>query len=243
MISNVASRSFAQAADTPVVGAAAPTGTTSTGTATDASNTAIQTGPGGKMGKDEFLKLLVAQMKNQDPLNPMNGQEMAAQLAQFSSVEQLININNTLGEQSKAQDALSQAIAGGMAINAVGRTATVETDQIKLGAGGETVTSEIPAGGGTAILHIYDSTGQEVGSRALGTLAGGRQTFDVGAAGTGLPAGTYSCAVEVTDSAGASSAAPTFVTGRVDAFKMTKNGPVLSVGGIDVPFSAITQLT
>lgn len=52
--------------------------------------------PGGKLGKDEFLKLLVAQMKNQDPLNPMDGQQMAAQLAQFSSVEQLVTANETL---------------------------------------------------------------------------------------------------------------------------------------------------
>ncbi len=50
------------------------------------------------LGKDEFLKLLVAQMKNQDPMNPMDGQQMAAQLAQFSSVEQLISANDTLAK-------------------------------------------------------------------------------------------------------------------------------------------------
>jgi flagellar basal-body rod modification protein FlgD len=48
------------------------------------------------MGKDEFVKLLVAQMSNQDPLNPMDGKELAVQLAQFSNVEQLININEKL---------------------------------------------------------------------------------------------------------------------------------------------------
>ncbi len=48
------------------------------------------------MGKDEFVKLLVTEMKNQDPLNPMDGKELAAQLAQFSSVEQLMNINTKL---------------------------------------------------------------------------------------------------------------------------------------------------
>ena len=48
------------------------------------------------MGKDQFVHLLVTQMKNQDPLNPMDGKDLAAQLAQFSSVEQLINANTTL---------------------------------------------------------------------------------------------------------------------------------------------------
>ncbi len=56
---------------------------------------------GGAMGKNEFLKLLVAQMSNQDPLNPMDGKEMAAQLAQFSSVEQLLNINTKLDDMIK----------------------------------------------------------------------------------------------------------------------------------------------
>jgi flagellar basal-body rod modification protein FlgD len=48
------------------------------------------------MGKDEFVKLLITQMQNQDPMNPMDGKDLAAQLAQFSSVEQLININAKL---------------------------------------------------------------------------------------------------------------------------------------------------
>jgi flagellar hook assembly protein FlgD len=59
------------------------------------------------LGKEEFLKLLVAQMKNQDPLNPMDGQQMAAQLAQFSSVEQLINANDTL---LKIRDLMGAAV-------------------------------------------------------------------------------------------------------------------------------------
>ncbi len=52
--------------------------------------------PGGAMGKDQFLQLLVAQMRNQDPTSPMDGTQMAAQLAQFSTVEQLQNANATL---------------------------------------------------------------------------------------------------------------------------------------------------
>ncbi|MBU1052895.1 MAG: hypothetical protein KKC46_03565 [Proteobacteria bacterium] len=57
-----------------------------------------------EMGKDEFLNLLVTQLKYQDPLNPMEGQEFSAQLAQFSSLEQLTNMNSTL---SGIQNSLS----------------------------------------------------------------------------------------------------------------------------------------
>jgi flagellar basal-body rod modification protein FlgD len=50
--------------------------------------------PGGQLGKDEFLKMLVTQMQNQDPLEPVNNAEMIAQMAQFSSLEQMSNLND-----------------------------------------------------------------------------------------------------------------------------------------------------
>jgi flagellar basal-body rod modification protein FlgD len=57
---------------------------------------------GGAMGKDQFVKLLVAQMKNQDPMSPMDGKDLAVQLAQFSSVEQLMNMNTKLDDLTAA---------------------------------------------------------------------------------------------------------------------------------------------
>lgn len=65
------------------------------GTSNNAS-TAITQAAGGPMGKDQFVKLLVTEMQNQDPENPMDGKELAVQLAQFSSVEQLMNVNTKL---------------------------------------------------------------------------------------------------------------------------------------------------
>ncbi len=64
--------------------------------------TPTSSSPGGAMGKDQFLQLLVAQMKNQDPESPMDGTQMAAQLAQFSTVEQLQNANDTLTQIASA---------------------------------------------------------------------------------------------------------------------------------------------
>lgn len=84
-------RAIAPARDT-----SAPTGTSSSSNSSTSANNAITSAAGGAMGKDQFVKLLVTQMQNQDPLNPMDGKDLAAQLAQFSSVEQLINANTTL---------------------------------------------------------------------------------------------------------------------------------------------------
>ena len=85
---------FSAVATTPPSAPAAPTAPTVT--------TPTDTTPGGAMGKDQFLQLLVAQMKNQDPDSPMDGTQMAAQLAQFSTVEQLQNANDTLTQIANA---------------------------------------------------------------------------------------------------------------------------------------------
>ncbi len=53
----------------------------------------VQTGPGSALGKDDFLKLLLVQMQNQDPLEPVDNRQMLAEMAQFSSLEQMSNLN------------------------------------------------------------------------------------------------------------------------------------------------------
>src|SRR5690625_2371676 len=63
------------------------------------------------LGQQEFLHLLVAQMQNQDPLNPMDGTEFASQLAQFNSVEQLIHLNQGLGIDRKSTRLNSSHVA------------------------------------------------------------------------------------------------------------------------------------
>jgi flagellar basal-body rod modification protein FlgD len=59
--------------------------------------------PGGELGKDAFLKILLAQMRNQDPLNPADGTAMITQLAQFSSLEQMQNLNTKLDRLIEVQ--------------------------------------------------------------------------------------------------------------------------------------------
>lgn len=212
--------------------------------ATAASGTPPLVQPGGAMGKDEFLKLLVAQMKNQDPMNPMQGEQMAAHLAQFSSLEQLININTQLGAQQASQAALAQSLNSGMALNALGKNVLAVSDQVVVPeGGGASVPVLVGAAGGTATLRLYNEQGVEVGSRSLGALPGGRQDVALESAAADLPPGTYRYKVEVTDAAGAAVAVQSFVRGRVDGIQYGPNGPVFSLGPITVPLGAVAEIT
>jgi flagellar basal-body rod modification protein FlgD len=204
----------------------------------------VPTPPGGKLGKDEFLKMLVAQMRNQDPLNPMQGEQMAAQLAQFSSLEQLTNM-------SKGLETLTEVMGGEMlhamnassAMNVLGRTVVAVGDQVTLD-GGENPAVTVDVGGGAAkaTLKIFDANGREVGSRELGALSAGRRTIALEDAVKGLPEGTYRYQVEATNAAGDPVNVRTLVRARVDGVRYGSEGPILTAGGMSLPFASVIEI-
>jgi flagellar basal-body rod modification protein FlgD len=202
-------------------------------------------GPGGTLGKDEFLKLLIAQLKHQDPLSPMKGEELAVQLAQFTSVEQLMNLNQAMAAQAGTQAAMVDALNGNSALAAIGREVVAIGNQVVMpaeDAGDVTVNFVTGGTGGVGTLRIYDSNGNEVGARSLGMLNGGRQSVSVGDAADGLPAGIYTFEIEVLDSKGSTVPTQTFSTGRVDGVRYGSTGPVLTAGPLEIPIGAIVEI-
>jgi flagellar basal-body rod modification protein FlgD len=81
-------------------------GTASSAAGTSSTSAQISAESAGVVGKDDFFKMLIAQIKYQDPLNPQDGAAFAAQLAQFSSLEQLTSLNETLAAQSTSYSQL-----------------------------------------------------------------------------------------------------------------------------------------
>ena len=194
-------------------------------------------GMGGALGKEEFLKMLVAQLQNQDPMNPMNGDDMAAQLAQFSSLEQLTNISTQLDAQAVLQRDIVGSINDTTALTTIGQTVLAVGDQVEVGSDA-TVRFEVGGEGGNATLKIIDDTGKEVGSRSLGFVGGGRH----GEAADGVAPGTYHYAVEVVDAAGDAVPVEPFIHARVDGVRYGPQGPVLTAGGIRISFGTILQI-
>ena len=200
-------------------------------------------GPGGNLGKNEFLKLLVAQLKNQDPMNPQNGQELAAQLAQFSSLEQLTEINETLATQGSAFDGVISEMQATGAQSLLGKKVLAASDQVIVREGEDTSAMVAVGGkGGVATLKVFDASGNPIASRPLGTLSAGQHELDFDSLAPDLAKGQYRYTVDVVDSSGAAVAAETYTTGKVDGVRYTGTGPYLSTDGLYVPFSAIVEV-
>ena len=124
------------------------------------------------LGRDAFMKMLIAQMQNQDPLNPMESADFSAQLAQFSSLEQMINMNTSLSQIQQtitnSTDNSTQNILDYIGKNVIidGSTLTVTDGSYS---GGWYTLSE-PA---EVYATIYDENGSEVRSLYLGAKSSG----------------------------------------------------------------------
>jgi flagellar basal-body rod modification protein FlgD len=218
--------------------------TSATSTAPDPTTPTVASAtPGGDMGKDQFLKLLIAQLQNQDPMNPMQGDQMASELAQFSSLEQLQQINTTLSGQQSSTGALLGAIQGTAAISTIGHTIEAAGNQVQIGGptGSSSVSANV-AGAGAGTLHIYNSAGVEVGTRSLGAVSAGKQDFALGDAAANLPAGTYTYSIDVKDASGNAVNVQTYMSGRVDGITSGPNGIMLTVGGLSIPYASVTSI-
>jgi len=217
-------------------------------TSTGSSSTDVPA-PGGKLGKDEFLKLLTTQMRYQDPMDPMDGKQMAADLAQFSGLEQLLNINDKLAAQQGQFNQLAMAMSNSSAMNAIGKTAVIDSDKVMLtkdadGNLGGTVLADISQSG-VAKLTLYDQSGREVGSRSLGYVGSGTmKSFDIGAAAAGAATeGAYSVHIDVVGSDGKDVPQHTYAVGKIDGMTFGQDGSaMLTMGPLTISMAAIVKI-
>jgi len=151
---------------------------------------------------DMFLRLMTAQLKNQDPLQPLDGTEFVAQLAQFSGVEQQIKTNERL---DSLLGALTRSAAE-VSLGFLGRTVETSSGKIELEAGAPAAFAfEIAKSARKAVAVVTDANGAEVRKLDVDASAPGRReaVWD-GNDGFGNPAapGVYAIRIEIYDEAG-----------------------------------------
>ncbi|MFO7260935.1 MAG: flagellar hook capping FlgD N-terminal domain-containing protein [bacterium] len=212
-------------------------------TASQIHRTAPVAAPSSVLGKDEFLKLLVAQLRHQDPLSPMEGAEFASQLAQFSSVEQLINLNDRLALVAALDEAVLHAVNTNAALGLIGRGVHAFGNEVAVSDTGEgSVTFTVGGQGGQATLRLFDAAGREVAAVDLGVLSGGRQRVDLDQVTSGIAPGTYTYRVDVVDAEGGAVEVTTYTSGIVTGVRHGANGLVLVVGPFEIPLGEIAEV-
>ena len=188
---------------------------------------------------DTFLRILTTQLKNQNPLDPLDTNQFTQQLAQFAGVEQQINMN----QQLTTLVTLQKATQTTSAMSFLGSTATVDGTTTKLtnGAASWSFSVDKPS---TATINIKSATGALAYSGSY-PLTPGAQNFKWdgrGNNGAKWPDGDYTMTVTAKDASGSTVAVSTEIKGTVDSVDLTQNPPVLKIGGQSVSLDRIKQV-
>ncbi|MFQ5509018.1 MAG: flagellar hook assembly protein FlgD [Leptospirillia bacterium] len=182
------------------------------------------------LGKNEFLLLLTTQMKHQDPLSPMDNTEFTAQLAQFSSLEQLFDVNKNLNGLTQTQAPAGMASVAGF----LDKEILAEGNRVLLdGEGASPIQFELEGPGDIVTVAISDTNGNPVRNISLGGRpAGANEAAWDGLDNYGNPVapGTYRYNVLAQDSQQASVGAFTQVRGVVTGAAYENGEPFLVVG-------------
>ncbi len=186
------------------------------------------------MGRDEFLTLLVAQLKNQDPLNPMDSMEFTTQLAQFSSLEQLYNVNAGVEKLSAYQQGMYNAQAVGL----IGKQVVAEGgNSFVLTGNSAEISYELLADAQDISVGIFDEAGQQVAELSPGPQNQGVQTlvWDAGDAVSGV----YSFQVFAKDGEDCPVDVQGILTGPVTGIEFSGDTIWLTVNGEQISMESV----
>jgi flagellar basal-body rod modification protein FlgD len=236
-------------ATTPPAGSGTGTGTNGTngtnGTGGTGNSGSTPATSGTTLGGTDFLTLMLAQLKNQDPTSPVDSNTFLQQLASLSEVQGITALNTSFSN-------LSNSLSSGQALQAsslLGHQALVASSTATLTSGAPvTGAISIPQTTSQVVLNISDASGALVSQINLGAQSAGMTSFSWNGntnSGSQAPPGTYTLTAQYAG-AGSGTAATTLVNGTVESVSMGagSTGLTLNVAGIgSVPFSSVQQIS
>jgi flagellar basal-body rod modification protein FlgD len=193
-------------------------------------------------GQDTFMKLLVAELQHQDPMDPVKNRDLVAQLATLTSVQKLSAIDEKLsGLQQGTLEGASLQSASLIGKTVTARTNSLTVNSLSVGAGG----FALPKAAASVKVSVFDSAGQVVKTLDLGSKEAGNQSFQWDGKDINkrrLPNGNYRFQVTATDADGASIASTSEVSGLVSEVRYSNGAPEVVVGNVHVGLSDLTSV-
>ena len=190
---------------------------------------------------DTFMKLLTAQIKNQDPLSPMDSTQFTQQLVQMTGVQQQLYSNELLGQ-------LVANTGTGMsdAVSVIGREVTAASDKAVVTAGEAKWSYNLGKDAASVKIEVLDSNSRTVAVAAPTNIKAGDQTFTWNGVDLNgvkrADGGEYRLRITPVDSGGATITSRVFQRGVVTAVEQVNGQPTLSLGGAKVPWSAVNSV-
>lgn len=195
------------------------------------------------LDKDDFLKLLVTQLQNQDPMNPADSTEFVTQLAQFSSLEQLQNVN----ENIKIVQLFDQSINNSQAVTFVGKTVKATGSIFELSDGGSyEVQYQLGEEADTVNVSILNSYGETIRKIKMENLSAGIQSVvwdGKDENGNAAPAGTYTFSVQAKNTDGEAMSTAAYIEADITGVSYHDGSTYLLAKDKEIPYSAIIEVS
>lgn len=193
------------------------------------------------LGQADFLRLMTEQLRNQDPLKPLDSNEFLGQLAQFSTVQGIQGLQSSFNAFANAQID-DQAL---QAASLIDRTVLVSSGTFQLEAEGGLQAETVVPGAGRVEVEITGPGGEVVRRMSIEATAPGRLPIPwdgITDAGTPAPPGLYRIQARIHDQ-GSAIALETQVEARIESVSFSPSGLILNLaGGGSIPFTAIRRI-
>jgi flagellar basal-body rod modification protein FlgD len=192
--------------------------------------------------KNMFLTLLVKQLQYQDPLNPMENTEFTAQLAQFSQLESIAEMNSNMELMAQYQSSLNSMTAASF----IGKQVNASGNIINYSGGESTIDFNLEDNAATVTVKIYNSEGTVVRTVDMSNVQDGDLSYTWDGkdnSGKTLSSGTYYFNISATDYSGSAVYTSTYANGTVTGVKFENGAIYLQIGDKEVALADITAIT
>jgi len=195
------------------------------------------------LNKDDFMKLMLAQMQHQDPLSPQDSTQYLSQLAQMSSLEELQNMNESMKNLSIMQASATNS----QMVDYVGKTMTASSNEISVSSTGNKAEMEytLESNAASVDISITDENGNVIKTIKAGSKSSGKHKIvwdGTDNEGNPVPKGKYTFDIAGVDKNGAKVKAETFIKGKVTGISYEKGYPELVIGDIKIPVGNVVSI-